>query len=287
MPPVLITFVISLLIGAVAFFLVFSWPPEKSRTWFLWFVGVLVFVPAFFLIFGFVIQAASTRRQNMGIFSGIYYLFTVAYPLLVSLLLFIFVAVKGYTSTSNEPTFSKLVDPRQWDLQLENQDLLSLMRRREWSFLIDFFLPLIPFLIAGSIASVFGDHQETIFETCATSLSFSLIAGPIYWLFKDSLGGRSIGKRLTDLHTVHALDGRPITPGQSLFRNWVFLIPLFPLVELAVASIRKDNLRLGDLMAKTFVVQGPPNYVDGEMVLDPRHVRNKMREKEPVDPFAD
>ena len=286
MQPIMLSFIISLVIGTVAFFLVFSWRSDSSRILFLMFVGALVFIPAIWLLLSFVVGGPRWFRIRNHWYYEVFTGLAIIYPVLVSSLLLIFVGVKGWQSCRQKPEIIYSGNSRRWDLQLEYQDLLSLMRRREWSFLIDFFLPLLPLLV--TVALVFGSQEGTRAEFgFSISLVFSIVAGPIYWLCKDAFGGRSIGKRIADLQTVNALDGRPISAGQSFARNWVFLIPLFPLVELAIASLRKDNLRLGDMLANTRVVQGPANYVDDKLVLDPKIASAKLREADPVDPLAD
>jgi uncharacterized RDD family membrane protein YckC len=70
-------------------------------------------------------------------------------------------------------------------------------------------------------------------------------------LFRDAISGKSPGKAMTGLQVVDASTGRPIGVGQSCARNWPFLIPVMPLVELIVANLREDKRRLGDLLANT------------------------------------
>ena len=82
---------------------------------------------------------------------------------------------------------------------------------------------------------------------------FGELIGLVYIVFKDSFNGKSIGKATTGLRVTDAENGKPIKAGKSFKRNFLFLIPIFPLVELIVANCRKDKRRLGDLIAGTVV----------------------------------
>jgi uncharacterized RDD family membrane protein YckC len=99
-----------------------------------------------------------------------------------------------------------------------------------------------------------------------------LIGAPLlclYWLFRDSFGGRSIGKRLTGTQVVR-VNGRPIGAGQSVVRNLLYLpmlllaIPVLGDVAwgiIAAFAILDDILvlagrrRLGDHLAGVVVVR--------------------------------
>ena len=83
----------------------------------------------------------------------------------------------------------------------------------------------------------------------------SLILGICYILFKDAFAGKSPGKAITGLRVVEVSTGRPIGAAKSITRNWLFLVPFMPLVELIVANIRTDKRRLGDLIAGTDVIR--------------------------------
>lgn len=98
------------------------------------------------------------------------------------------------------------------------------------------------------------------------------LAGVTYILMRDSLpflDGQSVGKRAMKIQAV-TMEGVSLAgnwqPG--LVRNVVFVIPVFPLVELIVLITRQDKpkplLRLGDEWAKTRVINAGievPKYV--------------------------
>lgn len=116
----------------------------------------------------------------------------------------------------------------------------SCLQLREWTYVFDVFL-----LNVGSFIIV------VLFRNLSLCILFSVG----YCLFKDCFSGKSLAKAMIGLRVVDAGTGEPIGVGKSIARNWIFLIPLFPLVELIVANCREDKRRLGDLMAGTVVIR--------------------------------
>jgi len=150
------------------------------------------------------------------------------------------------------------------------------MRKREWSFLID-ILPFV-FMLVG-LFSFFSYQAGGGLGTSPNSeelailvmLLMFLITGLLllYIPIKDCRHGVSMGKRISGCRAVDFTTGRPIGLGQSLGRNIIFLIPFGFLVELVVANVRQDKRRLGDLIANTMVVTGPPATINGIPVETP------------------
>ena len=156
-----------------------------------------------------------------------------------------------------------------WDVNVSNHARVSIARRREWAFLIDFspiFIWMIVFAIFGSAVQWGLKIPAWLNGVTVTLVSISIPVTVAYWVFKDSSGGVSIGKRITGCRVVCQDSGKPIDAGKSVLRNLVFLLPIGPLVELAVASLRNDRRRIGDLIAGTVVVMGPPKWIDGAEV---------------------
>ena len=80
-------------------------------------------------------------------------------------------------------------------------------------------------------------------------------AGFIYFLIKDGLGkGQSIGKKKMGLMVVRLEDNQPCNMGNSFLRNIIisFIIPIEIIVALAV---NENGYRLGDMAAKTQVIE--------------------------------
>lgn len=95
-------------------------------------------------------------------------------------------------------------------------------------------------------------------------------AGLLYILISDGLfEGKSIGKKLTKLRVVSLKDNSPCSVRESILRNlifaaglglwqipiagWLFLA-LIIAFELVVMIGSRENMRLGDEIAKTIVI---------------------------------
>ena len=88
-----------------------------------------------------------------------------------------------------------------------------------------------------------------------------------YLLLRDALfQGRSIGKYIVGLWVVQA-DGQPCTVVRSALRNVIFLLPMSFLVEYVVMRFSREERRLGDLLAKTKVIDLRPQQADGQFLL--------------------
>jgi uncharacterized RDD family membrane protein YckC len=71
----------------------------------------------------------------------------------------------------------------------------------------------------------------------------------VYFLFKDGLGGQSVGKRMMKIRVVHHDTKRPCSFGQSFWRN----LPSIFVFDWLFA-LGKRQMRLGDMIANTEVV---------------------------------
>lgn len=132
----------------------------------------------------------------------------------------------------------------------------SVLWRRELAYLVDIMLANV--VAVGAFRARVEDGpngfqreftpRDIFFYAVAT-----FIVVTVYILTKDGIGGMSIGKRLLRVRVVDAETGRPIGFAQSVARNWLFLLPGIPLVELVVANVSPDGRRLGDRRAGTVV----------------------------------
>ena len=137
------------------------------------------------------------------------------------------------------------------------------------AFLFDFSPVLIWAMVVGVQASLGINSGLASFLSGLSFLSIPFVV--VYWVVKDCIGGVSVGKWMAGCRVVSRRHGIPIGLGNSFLRNLIFLIPLSPLLELAVASFRPDGRRIGDLLADTTVVMGRPKWVNGqEVVLFPQ-----------------
>ena len=140
------------------------------------------------------------------------------------------------------------------DQALDVDDRRKIPNKRVCAFLIDL---VVLALIEGAVTM----FSEVI----------SMIVGSIYLLFRDAIfDGRSVGKRIAGIKTVDEA-GDACTPVKSLLRN-VILIPLmwFPLallIEYFVMRFSAREKRLGDMIAKTVVVDLRPETSDSIYIL--------------------
>lgn len=175
----------------------------------------------------------------------------------------------------------------QWNVPPAPKLNVKILRQREWAFVID----ILPFIIAivitiSILTSRFGSRglSTDSFDAQLWALFWLLVVVQFpYALFKDCAGGRSLGKHFAGCRVVDFKSGKPAPVGQTIVRNLPFLIPLFSIVELATASIRPDSRRLGDLLAKTIVVTGPPDFIDGQAVEKPADTAPEPKKKHPLD----
>lgn len=79
----------------------------------------------------------------------------------------------------------------------------------------------------------------------------------LYYIVLDATTGKTIGKYIVKTKVVNAQGGK-ISWGQSIGRNLMRIIDgLFVyLVALIAIAASKDKQRLGDMVAKTYVVKG-------------------------------
>jgi uncharacterized RDD family membrane protein YckC len=88
----------------------------------------------------------------------------------------------------------------------------------------------------------------------------SAAAGAGYLLWRDAIGGQSIGKFVCGLIVISLETGRPSSLSGSVRRNLLFLLPGANVVAifLEAFTIARDRQgqRLGDRLAQTQVVEG-------------------------------
>lgn len=303
-----------LLLSITSFLFVLSWQPRRGRMLMLAFVFVGLILPK---LLSFVVEisvAMSTFGFSDPNILWIYRLVTattwicrlVGSGLLLSYVICI-ARVKPnmpFSERSNDAphryeqsdlqnnfaaTQTKSLPPSgpSWNVPPAPKLNVKILRQREWGFIID-FLPFIVgnFVIILIISTQFnssGFSRNTFANLLWGIFSLVVVLQFVYALFKDCARGRSLGKCFTGCRVVDFTTGKPAPAGQTIVRNLPFLIPFFSIVELATASLRPDSRRLGDLMAGTIVVTGPPDFVDGEPVAPPEITTPQPVKKHPLD----
>ena len=74
----------------------------------------------------------------------------------------------------------------------------------------------------------------------------------VYILFRDCYNGKSIGKFCVNLQVIDG-EGKPANFTQSVTRNILMAIPVFPIIEYFVMINDNMGRRIGDKLAKTQV----------------------------------
>lgn len=96
------------------------------------------------------------------------------------------------------------------------------------------------------------EFLRTMFDSLSVMfipMSIAMALAYVYFLCKDVIGGRSLGKRLQKLQLVR-LDGSPVSYTRMVVRN--LFIVIWP-IEVIMYLANKGQ-RLGDLVCKTTVV---------------------------------
>jgi uncharacterized RDD family membrane protein YckC len=83
----------------------------------------------------------------------------------------------------------------------------------------------------------------------------SVLLFVFYLLFKDGLGGQSVGKRIMRISVINTKSRRPCSIWQSFLRN-IALLSVLDVLFIMSGSYR----RLGDWLAGTVVVQEENMY---------------------------
>ena len=125
--------------------------------------------------------------------------------------------------------------------------------RRIVASLIDFVI----YYLSGVVLGLFFDTQnDGVFsyhlEGFPALISFCFMF--FLWPVSEGLWGQTIGKRFMDIKVVTKKND-PISLGQAFGRFFMGIIDFFLLMGIVVASINKNNQRIGDSAAGTFVVK--------------------------------
>jgi len=237
-----------LLITLVAVIIAFTWKAKKGKGLMCTFFLLNIFTFLISYIIEILIKRDFTEQYDMRLINILDIInLLLRFMSLIILLLFVIVVRKN-TVHDIKVDHNILNDIT----NLTNKEKRSILQRREWTYILDsIFISIICFLIGLVIGFISGPYDNP--RPIAFLLGFFISS--LYALFKDSFSGKSLGKLLTGLRVVDINSGQPIGIDKSIIRNWIFLVPLFPLVELIVANVREDKRRLGDLLANTIVIK--------------------------------
>lgn len=121
------------------------------------------------------------------------------------------------------------------------------------------------FVVAERRAAQFLLRPSRMAEFFGMFIAFlPFLLAPIYPLFRDALGGKSIGKLITGITAVNVVRRRHANLRDSFFRNAPFLLLMVPLLGVFIGAglvllitvqiVSGKRQRLGDGLADTVVM---------------------------------
>lgn len=126
--------------------------------------------------------------------------------------------------------------------------------KRIGAFIIDFVISLIPSHLASLLFIYFETPPPE--SVSIIYLFIILVYGwiIIFLLLRDGFGrGQSPGKKMLGLMVVFLSNNQPCTIGLSVKRNFLYFF--LSLIELIVPLFHNKGYRLGDMIAKTQVIE--------------------------------
>ena len=125
-------------------------------------------------------------------------------------------------------------------------------RDRILAFIIDYLI--FSFIFLG-FAYFYGDinpEENKISVSGLPALILFLITVGL-WPFNEALSGQTFGKKIVGLKVVNQFN-KDISFKQAIMRFCLGLFDCFFLMGLIVASFNKDNQRIGDYAAETYII---------------------------------
>ncbi|MEE9408300.1 MAG: RDD family protein [Polaribacter sp.] len=129
--------------------------------------------------------------------------------------------------------------------------------RRIAAAIIDF---IIYYFVCVFLALVFGSSSGSIFSFQLEGFSalIAFLLGFFLWPISENLWGQTTGKRFMDIKVVNKKN-EAITLIQAFGRYFMGFIDCILFIGIIVAAANKDNQRIGDAAAGTFVVKSKYN----------------------------
>ncbi len=124
--------------------------------------------------------------------------------------------------------------------------------RRIVASVIDF---IIYYFVCVFLALVLDNSSESIFSFHLEGFSalVAFLFGFFLWPISEGIWGQTIGKRFMDIKVV-SKDYTDVNMGQAFGRFVLGFIDCSFISGIIVALINKDNQRIGDMAAGTFVI---------------------------------
>ena len=125
--------------------------------------------------------------------------------------------------------------------------------RRLVASLIDF---IIYYFVCVFLALVLDNSSESVFSFHLEGFSalMAFLIGFFLWPISEGIWGQTLGKRFVDIKVV-TKNNSEINISQGFGRFFLGFIDCSFLSGIIVALINKDNQRIGDMAAGTFVIK--------------------------------
>lgn len=126
--------------------------------------------------------------------------------------------------------------------------------KRVLGAIIDIIILIIIMII---FSLLFGTSRGFSFGVSGFAALIMYLIWFAYYVVLEATTGKTIGKYIVKTKVVNA-SGEQISWGASIVRNILRIIDglFFYLVGFIIALVSKENQRLGDMAAKTYVVNG-------------------------------
>ena len=127
-------------------------------------------------------------------------------------------------------------------------------RTRVFAALFDFVILMAGcYLIAKWSGQTYNENGTIGFNLTGFPLLMAILFAFLLLPVNEGLTGQTVGKRICKIQVVKN-DFSKVTLGMSIARHLFDMIDCFFLVGLIVASTNSNKQRIGDLVAKTFVI---------------------------------
>ena len=131
---------------------------------------------------------------------------------------------------------------------------LAQKHTRVFAALIDFTILILGcYIIANFSGQTYNEDGKIGFNLTGIPALIGLLFALLLLPINEGLTGQTIGKRLFKIQVVKN-DFTKVTLGASIIRHLFDSIDCFFLVGLIIASTNPNKQRIGDLVAKTYVV---------------------------------
>ena len=126
--------------------------------------------------------------------------------------------------------------------------------KRVLGAIIDMIILIIVMII---FSFLFGTAEGSSFAVSGFPAFIMYLLMFAYFVVLEAVSGKTIGKYIVKAKVVNESGGQ-ISWGASIVRNLLRIIDgfFFYLVGFIIALATKENQRLGDIVAKTYVVNG-------------------------------